>query len=107
MPSLTILEKQGTSYICWQDVFQNGVPLLPNTVIDVWEDGTWQSTMEAVTNVSFPYQSLTFLTRCQAGYRSILSAPFYLNYISYGEDWPKYVVPVFMFGADVAQLLQH
>ena len=20
----------------------------------------------------------------------MLSAPFYLNYISYGEDWPKY-----------------
>ena len=26
----------------------------------------------------------------QAGYHSVLSAPFYLNYISYGEDWPKY-----------------
>ena len=26
----------------------------------------------------------------KAGFHSVLSAPFYLNYISYGEDWPKY-----------------
>jgi hexosaminidase len=25
-----------------------------------------------------------------AGYHAVLSAPFYLNYISYGSDWPKY-----------------
>jgi hypothetical protein len=24
-----------------------------------------------------------------AGFHSVLSAPFYLNYISYGADWPK------------------
>jgi hexosaminidase len=26
----------------------------------------------------------------KAGFRSVLSAPFYLNYISYGADWPNY-----------------
>jgi len=25
-----------------------------------------------------------------AGYRALLAAPWYLDYISYGEDWPKY-----------------
>jgi hypothetical protein len=33
----------------------------------------------------FPLQQVT-----AAGYHAVLSAPFYLNYISYGDDWPKY-----------------
>lgn len=45
------------------------------SVIDVWKGGNWQDEMAAVT---------------KAGFHSVLSAPFYLNYISYGEDWPKY-----------------
>ena len=44
-------------------------------MIDVWKGGNWQDEMAAVTS---------------AGFHSVLSAPFYLNYISYGEDWPKY-----------------
>jgi hexosaminidase len=54
--SLKILEEQGTSYICWEDVFVNGVPLLSNTVVDVWEDATWQTVIAQVTAVRLSFQ---------------------------------------------------
>lgn len=72
---LTLLEAQNTSYICWQEIFDNGVKILPDTVVDVWKGGGWQQDIARVT---------------AAGYTAVLSAPFYLNYISYGKDWPKY-----------------
>ena len=72
---LDILKTHGTSYIVWQEIFDNGAKILADTVIDVWKGANWQSEMENVT---------------KAGFHSVLSAPFYLNYISYGEDWPKY-----------------
>ena len=74
---LKILNAQGTSYICWQEIFDNGVKILPDTVVEVWKGGggAWQADMSRVS---------------AAGFHSVLSAPFYLNYISYGEDWPKY-----------------
>lgn len=71
---LDMLKSQGTSYIVWQEIFDNGAKIEPDTVIDVWKGG-WQPEMVNVT---------------KAGFHSVLSAPFYLNYISYGEDWPKY-----------------
>jgi hexosaminidase len=72
---LDMLKKQGTSYIVWQEIFDNGAKIAADTVIDVWKGGNWQQEMASVA---------------QAGFHSVLSAPFYLNYISYGEDWPKY-----------------
>lgn len=43
----------------------------------MWQGGDteWQYTMEDVV---------------RRGYKAILSAPWYLNYISYGRDWTKY-----------------
>lgn len=86
---LEILKAQNTSYIVWQEIFDNGVKILPDTVVDVWKGGNWQEDMAAVA---------------KAGYHSVLSAPFYLNYISYGEDWPKYysVEPSNFTGGDDA-----
>ena len=72
---LDILQKQNTSYMCWQEIFQNGVKIYPDTVVNVWKDGNWQDVLGQVV---------------QAGYHSVLSAPFYLNKISYGEDWKAY-----------------
>ena len=72
---LDLLKAQGTSYIVWQEIFDNGAQIAKDTVIDVWKGGNWQ---EEMANVA------------KAGFHSVLSAPFYLNYISYGEDWPTY-----------------
>ena len=72
---LDLLKAQGTSYIVWQEIFDNGARIAKDTVIDVWKGGNWQ---EEMANVA------------KAGFHSVLSAPFYLNYISYGEDWPTY-----------------
>ena len=72
---LDILKDQGTSYMVWQEIFDNGAKIAKDTVIDVWKGGNWQEEMAKVT---------------AAGFHTVLSAPFYLNYISYGDDWKKY-----------------
>ena len=75
---LALLKAQGSSYIVWQEILDNGAKVRPETIIEVWKGGTgyaWQSEMAKVT---------------RSGFRTVLSAPFYLNYISYGADWPKY-----------------
>ena len=56
--------------------------VLPDTVIDVWK-GKWQSEMYNVT---------------KAGLKTILSACWYLNLISYGQDWQN-VSATFVFCA--------
>ena len=45
-----------------------------NTIVEIWKNwGTgWRRLLEQVTG---------------AGYRALLSAPWYLNYIDYGSDW--------------------
>lgn len=71
--------KKGLSFLTffkqkrWQEIFDNGLKVNPNTVIDVWKGG-WQNELAAVT---------------KTGLRAILSSPWYLNYISYGADWVK------------------
>lgn len=46
----------------------------PDTIIHVWKEG------------AVPYQhKMAQVTK--AGYRALLSAPWYLNRISYGQDW--------------------
>ncbi|CAG0924727.1 unnamed protein product, partial [Notodromas monacha] len=61
--------------IVWQEVFDNGVPLSNDTVVHIWIGDNWQDEMAKVT---------------RANKKVILSAGWYLNYISYGLDWEKY-----------------
>uniref|UniRef100_A0AAX7UXD6 Beta-hexosaminidase n=1 Tax=Astatotilapia calliptera TaxID=8154 RepID=A0AAX7UXD6_ASTCA len=61
--------------------------LKPDTVVHVWIGGGSDKEMSSVT---------------AAGYTTILSAPWYLDYISYGQDWQKYykVEPLNFEGTD-------
>lgn len=76
---LNIIEHLPTNngYIVWQEVFDNGDKVKNDTIIEIWKgsEAEWRGSMSRVT---------------KTGLRAILSAPWYLNYISYGTDWPKY-----------------
>jgi len=66
------------SYLVWQEVIDNGVEIdRESTIVNVWRWYTpeWPIEMENVT---------------EKGYKVVLSAPWYLNYIHYGPDWRAY-----------------
>ncbi|XP_042331599.1 beta-hexosaminidase subunit alpha isoform X3 [Sceloporus undulatus] len=71
---LDIVSSYGKGYVVWQEVFDNEVKVKPETIIHVWKEnsGSYPQEMARVT---------------KAGYRALLSAPWYLNHISYGQDW--------------------
>uniref|UniRef100_A0A1X7U7Y7 beta-N-acetylhexosaminidase n=1 Tax=Amphimedon queenslandica TaxID=400682 RepID=A0A1X7U7Y7_AMPQE len=71
---IDLVNKLNKSYVVWQEIFDNGLKIKMDTVIDVWKAG-WEKEMDAVT---------------KAGYNVILSTCWYLNRISYGEDWKSY-----------------
>lgn len=72
---LNMVAGMGKQYVVWQEIFDNKLQVLPDTVINVWKGGNWAQEMNNVT---------------KANLKVILSACWYLNYISYAEDWKKY-----------------
>lgn len=61
--------------IVWQEVFDNHAKLQQGTVVQVWKQELYTYKMSTVTKAGFPV---------------ILSAPWYLDKIAYGQDWRDY-----------------
>jgi len=77
-----------TRALVWQEVFDNGVKLHPETIVHVWKGGPQAETARVT----------------EAGYHTIVSSPWYLNYIHYGNDWsPFYLYDPQNFNGTVAQ----
>nr|AAI34041.1 Hexa protein [Danio rerio] len=72
---LDIVAATKKGYMVWQEVFDNGVKLKDDTVVEVWKGNDMKEELQNVTG---------------AGFTTILSAPWYLDYISYGQDWQRY-----------------
>ncbi|RXG58360.1 Beta-hexosaminidase subunit alpha, partial [Armadillidium vulgare] len=66
-------------YIVWEEVFNNGVQIAPDTVVHVWKHSS--------TPILF-YSEIASVTA--AGYQALLSSCWYLNLIEYGSDWQKF-----------------
>uniref|UniRef100_A0A673ZRY8 Beta-hexosaminidase n=1 Tax=Salmo trutta TaxID=8032 RepID=A0A673ZRY8_SALTR len=66
--------------------------LKSNTVVHVWMGNKFEEELQKVTG---------------AGFTTILSAPWYLDYISYGQDWQRYykVEPLSFNGTDAQKKL--
>ncbi|XP_062984003.1 beta-hexosaminidase subunit beta [Elgaria multicarinata webbii] len=82
---LDIMSSLNKKSIVWQEVFDNGVKIKPDTIVEVWMGNMYKDELRKVT---------------KAGHHAILAAPWYLDYISYGQDWKKYytVEPLDFFG---------
>nr|XP_033490046.1 beta-hexosaminidase subunit alpha isoform X1 [Epinephelus lanceolatus] len=63
--------------IVWQDVFDYHEQIPKDTVLHIWKG----------TPASY-YEELSKMTK--AGMRVLLAAPWYINHISYGQDWRDY-----------------
>uniref|UniRef100_A0A673UCQ2 Beta-hexosaminidase n=1 Tax=Suricata suricatta TaxID=37032 RepID=A0A673UCQ2_SURSU len=89
---LNIVSGYGKGYVVWQEVFDNKVKVPPDTIIHVWRE-------EVPVNYM---KELELVTR--AGLRTLLSAPWYLNHITYGPDWTDiYMVEPLAFEGSTQQ----
>uniref|UniRef100_A0A8C7MS52 Beta-hexosaminidase n=1 Tax=Oncorhynchus kisutch TaxID=8019 RepID=A0A8C7MS52_ONCKI len=89
---LDIVTTTNKGYMIWQEVFDNGVKLKSDTVVHVWMGNKVEEELQKVT---------------EAGFTTILSAPWYLDYISYGQDWQKFyrAEPLSFKGTDAQKKL--
>jgi len=74
-----ITTKLNKTNVVWQEVFDDNVRINPkNTIVNVWKQDQGNSWKEEIGKVT------------AKGFRTILSSPWYLNYIAYGLDWPNF-----------------
>ncbi|KAM4809543.1 beta-hexosaminidase subunit beta isoform 1-T1 [Rhinophrynus dorsalis] len=72
---LGIVSSFKKGYVVWQEVFDNNVKINPDTIVEVWMGQKCYEELYKVT---------------AAGFQTIFAAPWYLDYISYGQDWQRY-----------------
>jgi len=72
----------GYKYMVWQDPVDNGVKLADDAIVQIWKDTELVSRFDSWQEYIVPI--------VKQKYQIILSSCWYLNYISYGEDWKKY-----------------
>lgn len=73
------LTRLNKTMLVWEDVFDIGVNLPKDTVVQVWKnENDPREFMKVLENV------------VKSGYKAILSSCWYLNLIDYGQDWVKF-----------------
>ncbi|KAM9679891.1 beta-hexosaminidase subunit beta-like isoform 1-T1 [Dama dama] len=72
---LDMISSMNKRSIVWQEVYDDEVKLTQGTVVQVWKMGNLHMKLSKVTADGFPV---------------IISAPWYLDVINYGEDWKQY-----------------
>ncbi|XP_027257469.1 beta-hexosaminidase subunit beta isoform X2 [Cricetulus griseus] len=72
---LDIITSLKKGSIVWQELFDDNVELRTDTVVEVWKNENYLANLKEVTS---------------SGFKAILSAPWYLDIISYGQDWETY-----------------
>ncbi|ELU13491.1 hypothetical protein CAPTEDRAFT_183554 [Capitella teleta] len=70
---LDIVGSYGSGYLVWQEVIDNGVKIKPDTIAHVWK-----SSLDEVKRTT------------GRGLQTLYSTCWYLDYIAYGRQWPKY-----------------
>ena len=76
---ITLVDSLGKSVVGWQEIFDNNLTLPPATVVTAWKGGA----------AAGPEEMAKITT---GGFRALLSAGWYENYIAYGAQWPAYYV---------------
>lgn len=70
---LKLAAAQNVSVMCWEELFDNGLPLPKNVVIEVWKGGDPRAVLHAVV---------------QQGFRGVMSSFWYLDHL--GDTWATY-----------------
>jgi hexosaminidase len=71
---LKLVQALGKTPVGWQEIFDNGLELTPDTLVHVWKN-------------PFAAGQLELARVTAGGQKALLSAGWYLNYISYGPVW--------------------
>ncbi|XP_055307913.1 beta-hexosaminidase subunit alpha-like, partial [Sitodiplosis mosellana] len=71
---MNTLNESGHKSMVWQEVFENGIQLPPETIVQVWT-GDWAQLLDNIT---------------ESGLFGILSSCWYLDDLETGGDWEKF-----------------